>query len=93
MAGRDFTSDDLARFLALEHMLTVIYSAHLAGRADATQTPAGQTAREFSDALHGSIVDGALPPEIRKLMRTHVDRVFGQVKVNRCAWSQRSPDP
>jgi hypothetical protein len=82
MTGREFTADDLARFLALEHMTVTLWSAYLAGQADARETPAATVARQFGDALHGSIVDSAWSPEVQGLMRDHVRRVFGQVVTN-----------
>lgn len=78
----DFGPDDVARFVALEHIVTVLWSAFIANQADAQQIKAGFLARQFSDAMQGALADGAIDAAARRLILEHIRRVFGGVVQN-----------
>ena len=77
-----FGVDDLARLMAIEHMVTTLWSFFAFNQADAFGRPAADVARELSEGIHGTIIDGRLPHPVRDRMRGHVNRLMDVVIAN-----------
>jgi hypothetical protein len=77
----NWDSDDLARLLAIEHAFYAMALIGACNFAHGAKTTPVEAIKHFRSAIEGSIYDSAdTSEEVRKLMRTHLKRMFDHVE-------------
>lgn len=78
---------DIARLLALEHLVSSLWFCFACNQAEARGEPAGDVAKTLRDGVIGTMVEGTDPPQIRALIRDHAAKVM-----DHCVASARRND-
>lgn len=73
---------DAARWKAIEHVVTTLWSFYAFQQASSNAIDAGAVARELSSGVQGSIVEARMPPEFKAEFRGHVRRLMDIVVAN-----------
>ena len=75
----NWSADDLARLIALEHAFGALALISAGNFAQLANVKPSEAVKQFRTAIEGSIHDGSVPTEIRDLMRQHLKRLFDNV--------------
>lgn len=75
----NWSLDDLARLIALEHAFGALALISAGNFAQLANVKPSEAVKQFRTAIEGSVHDGDIPPDVRDLMRQHLKRIFDNV--------------